>query len=82
MTPVSCAAGQYLYGNNCGAQYWFNDCRALAAQLARLQQQMAGSNDPGVSLRRRLLEEQYERCQTAYQGVLLTGATWLPLWDY
>ncbi len=57
-----CAAGQSWNGFACGTQYWFNDCRALADQLAAERQQIRGRNDPGQSLRHRRLQEQYEDC--------------------
>ena len=57
-----CPTGQFWNGFACGTQYWFNDCRALADQLAAERQQIRGRNDPGQSLRHRRLQEQYEDC--------------------
>jgi len=57
-----CPTGQFGNGFACGTQYWFNDCRALADQLAAERQQIRGRNDPGQSLRHRRLQEQYEDC--------------------
>jgi len=57
-----CRAGQSWNGFACGTQYWFNDCRALADQLAAQERQMRGQNDPGQSLRHQLLQNQYEQC--------------------
>jgi len=57
-----CRAGQTWNGFACGTQYWFNDCRALADQLAAQERQMRGQNDPGQSLRHQLLQNQYEQC--------------------
>jgi len=57
-----CPTGQFWNGFACGTQYWFNDCRALADQLAAERQQIRGRNDPGQSLRHRRLQGQYEDC--------------------
>jgi len=57
-----CRSGQSWNGFACGTQYWFNDCRALADQLAAQERQMRGQNDPGQSLRHQLLQNQYEQC--------------------
>ncbi len=57
-----CPTGQFWNGFACGTQYWFNDCRALADQLAAERQQIRGRNEPGQSLRHRLLQEQSEDC--------------------
>ncbi len=42
--------------------YWFSACQSLADQLARQRQQMRTTNDPGVSLRYQMLEDQYRQC--------------------
>ncbi len=57
-----CQGGQSWNGFACGTQYWFNDCRDLANQLAAQERQMRGQNDPGQSLRHQLLQNQYEQC--------------------
>jgi len=57
-----CRAGQSWNGFACGTQYWFNDCRALADQLAVQERRMRVHNDPGDSLRHQLLQNQYEQC--------------------
>jgi hypothetical protein len=51
-----CTAGQYY---SCGG---YNDCSALAQQLAEQKRQMRSQNDFGQSLRYRLLQEQYQQC--------------------
>jgi hypothetical protein len=58
----SCSAGQTWNGFACSTQPWFNNCRALADQLAAQEQQMRGQNDPGQSLRHQQLRNQYEQC--------------------
>ncbi len=56
-----CSSGQNWNGFSCGS-YPFNDCSALAAQLAAQRDQMLGQDDYGQSLRYRLLRDQYEQC--------------------
>jgi hypothetical protein len=58
----ACSSGQGWNGFSCGTEGWFNDCRVLAEQLAEQQRQMRGQNDPGQSLRRQLLLNQYDHC--------------------
>jgi hypothetical protein len=61
-----CSSGQHGNGFGCGTQYWLNDCRALANQLAMEQQRMQGQVSPGESVRYRSLLDQYERCASRY----------------
>ncbi len=61
-----CRAGQSWNGFACGTQYWFNDCRAFADQLAAQERQQRGRNDPGQSLRHQLLQNQYEQCMKRF----------------
>ncbi len=61
-----CAAGQSWNGFACSTQYWFNDCSALASQLAAQQRRMRGQSDPGQALMYRLLRQQYESCLARY----------------
>ncbi len=56
-----CSLGQAWNGFSCGS-YPFNDCSALAAQLAAQRDQMLEQDDYGQSLRYRLLRDQYEQC--------------------
>jgi hypothetical protein len=51
-----CSAGQYY---SCGG---YNDCGALAQQLADQKLQMQSQRDFGQSLRYRLLQDQYDQC--------------------
>ncbi len=60
--PQICSTGLGWNGFACGSQYGFSNCRILADQITALQGQMAGKNDPGLSLRYQLLREQYEQC--------------------
>ncbi len=57
-----CSAGALWNNYGCGSQYWFSGCRLLADQLSALQSEMSMQNDPGLSLRYRLLRDEYERC--------------------
>jgi hypothetical protein len=51
------------FGNGyCTTGYQFNDCSALASQLAAQRRHMQGQSDPGQSLFYRLLSEQYQSC--------------------
>jgi hypothetical protein len=61
-----CSSGQYGNGFGCGTQYWLNDCRALANQLAAEQQRMQGQVSPGESVRYQSLLNQYEQCASRY----------------
>jgi hypothetical protein len=61
-----CSSGQSFNGFACGTQYWFDDCRALADQLAMQERQMREQNDPGQSLRYHLLQNQYEQCLSRF----------------
>jgi len=63
----ACQPGQFGNGFACGTQFWFNDCRALADELAAQQRQMGGQVDAGQSLRYQLLKEQYDRCLERYR---------------
>jgi len=62
----ACSAGWGWNGYACAAQYWSNDCRGLAQQLAAQRQQMQGQSDYGQSLRYRLLRQQYQQCLMRY----------------
>ncbi len=57
-----CAPGQSWNGFACGVPYRFNDCSALAGQLAAERRRMQERNDPGEALFYRLLLEQYQSC--------------------
>jgi hypothetical protein len=57
-----CSSGQSWNGFACGLRYRFNDCTALADQLAAQQRQMRGQSDAGQVLVYRLLRQQYESC--------------------
>lgn len=57
-----CSPGQSWNGFACGLPYRFNDCGALADQLAAQQRQMRGQSDAGQVLVYRLLRQQYESC--------------------
>jgi hypothetical protein len=57
-----CSAGQYF---SCGG---YNDCSALAQQLAEQKRQMQSQSDFGQSLRYRLLQDQYEQCLRRYSS--------------
>lgn len=61
-----CRGGQSWNGFACSTQYWFNDCSALANQLAAQQRRMRGQSDPGQALVYRLLRQQYESCLARY----------------
>lgn len=57
------------FGNGyCTTGYQFNDCSALASQLAA-QRHMQGQSDPGQSLFYRLLSEQYQSCLSRNHGL-------------
>jgi hypothetical protein len=51
-----CSAGEYY---SCGG---YNDCGALAQQLAEQKRQMQSQSDFGQNLRYRRLQDQYEQC--------------------
>jgi hypothetical protein len=70
----ACAAGQSWNGFACGGQYWFNDCRDLANQLAAQRRRMQGQSDPGQALFYRLLQQQYESCMTRYGSSTFSNA--------
>ncbi len=71
-----CPPGQFWNGFACGVQYRFNDCSALAEQLAARERQMRGQNDPGHALFYRLLRQQYESCLAPYGSPLFSRASW------
>jgi hypothetical protein len=75
---LSCGLGLSWNNYGCGQQYWFNNCRALADQLSAVQRQMLGQTGAAVSLRYRLLQDEYERCQHAFHRTL----PWLASRDY
>lgn|ERR1035438_277195 len=75
---LSCGLGLSWNNYGCGQQYWFNNCRALADQVSAVQRQMLGQTGAAVSLRYRLLQDEYERCQHAFHGTL----PWLASLDY
>jgi hypothetical protein len=58
----ACSSGQSWNGFSCGTQGLFNDCNALARELAEQKRQMQSQTDYGQSLRYRLLQQQYEQC--------------------
>src|ERR1017187_3089866 len=60
-----CDAGQFWNGFTCG-QTWWEDCQALAHELAAERQQMQGQVDPFQSLRYQRLQEQYDRCMERF----------------
>lgn len=62
----ACGTGSGWNGYGCAAQYWSNDCRSIAQQLAAQRQQMRGQSDYGQSLRYRLLQQQYQQCLMRY----------------
>jgi len=57
-----CSSEQSWNGFACAVPYWSNGCEALAEQLAVEEREMRGQNDPGQSLRYRVLQDQYEQC--------------------
>ena len=61
-TQVWCSGVGVGNGGTCGGQYWANDCRALAEQLAEEKRRIESQDDYGESLRYRTLENQYEQC--------------------
>jgi hypothetical protein len=75
---LSCGLGLSWNNYGCGQQYWFNNCRALSDQLSAVQRQMLGQTGAAVSLRYRLLQDEYERCQHSFHGTL----PWLAGLDY
>jgi hypothetical protein len=64
----SCAKRAVFNGFSCGLPYVFNDCGALANQLAAQRRHMQGQSDPGQALIYRLLREQYESCALRHPG--------------
>jgi hypothetical protein len=62
-----CGAGQLWNGFTCG-QTWWEDCQALAHELAAERQQMQGQVDPFQSLRYQRLQEQYDQCRARFGG--------------
>jgi len=58
------------FGNGyCTTGYQFNECSALASQLAAQRRHMQGQSDPGQSLFNRLLSEQYQSCRSRNHGL-------------
>jgi len=76
VTNNVCPSGLPLNGFACGVQYRFNDCSALAEQLAAQERQMRGQNDLGQALFYRLLRQQYESCLAPYGSPLFSRASW------
>jgi len=61
-SQYSCLNGQVWNGFSCGAQAWFNSCRALEEELADQRLRMQGQADSAESLRYQSLLQQYEQC--------------------
>jgi hypothetical protein len=70
---TGCRSGQAWNGFGCGAQYWSNDCTALAHQLAAMRRQMHGQNDID-SLHYRLLQDQYQQCERRFGSYAFSNA--------
>jgi hypothetical protein len=61
-----CLPGLYWNSYACGAEFWFDDCRALANQLTAEEQSMQLQSGGGDILHYELLRKQYEQCMQRY----------------
>jgi hypothetical protein len=69
---ANCPVGEYWGWNGyaCGQEAFFNDCRALGDQVVGQQQRYLRMRSSREVLRYHLLNDQYERCMTAFHFTL------------
>jgi hypothetical protein len=69
---ASCPVGDYWgwNGYGCGQEAFFNDCRQLGDQLAGQERRYLRMRSSREILRYHLLNDQYERCMTAFHFTL------------
>jgi hypothetical protein len=85
-TRQVCQTGRVWNSSSCSQydQYsWFNGCRSLADQLEAEREGMRLGNDPGGSLRYRMMLNQYRQCMSRYgtepfSSYLFTDASVVP----
>jgi hypothetical protein len=69
---AACPAGDYWDWNGyaCGQEAFFNDCRSLGDELQKQGQRYLRMRSTREILRYHLLNDQYERCMTAFHFTL------------